>query len=171
LLKSIPSMFYVGVLLLILFYIYAVMGVFLFAENDPVHFGDLALSMLSLFRVVTLEDWTDVMYIQMFGSDRYAGYDGLNSGGEPTQPGAMPIFGALYFVSFVMIGTMVMQNLFMGVITSSMDEARKKREAKPRRSHIAETGEASVGDDLAALQHELEVLTAKISQLRKRVDD
>ncbi len=67
LLKSIPSMAYVSVLLLLLFYIYAVAAVFLFSANDPLHFGDLQTAMLSLFRVVTLEDWTDVMYTNMYG--------------------------------------------------------------------------------------------------------
>ena len=58
LLKSLPSMGYVCLLMFLLFYIYAVLGVILFGQNDPVHFGDLWLSLLSLFRVVTLEDWT-----------------------------------------------------------------------------------------------------------------
>ena len=80
LLKSIPSMAYVSILLLLLFYIYAVAGVFFFGENDPVHFGNLEISMLSLFRAVTLEDWTDLMYINMYGCDAY-GYDG-----NPTSP-------------------------------------------------------------------------------------
>ena len=53
-LKSLPSMFYVSILLFLLFYIYGVLGVMLFAGNDPVHFGNLGVSMLSLFRIVTL---------------------------------------------------------------------------------------------------------------------
>ncbi len=71
LLKSIPSMGYVSILLLLLFYIYAVAGVFFFGDNDPIHFHDLQTSMLSLFRVVTLEDWTDIMYINMYGTSSY----------------------------------------------------------------------------------------------------
>ena len=76
LLKSLPSMGYVSLLLGLHFYVYAVMGTFLFRGNDPGHFGDLGQSMLSLFRVVTLEDWTDVMLggawnsrLQCAGSD------------------------------------------------------------------------------------------------------
>ena len=99
-LKSLPSMGYVTILLFLLFYIYAVMGVMLFGKNDPVHFGDLWLSLLSLFRVVTLEDWTDVMYLQMFGSDVYQGYNQDYTG--PIEPKAMPITAVLYFVSFVL---------------------------------------------------------------------
>ena len=69
LLKSLPSMFYVSILLFLLFYVYGAMAVFLFGENDPIHFRNLQTSVLSLFRVVTLEDWTDVMYINMYGSN------------------------------------------------------------------------------------------------------
>ena len=75
LLKSIPSIGYVSLLLLLLFYVYAVAATLLFAGNDPVHFATLPLSMLSLFRAVTLEDWTDLMYINQHGCDAY-GYVG-----------------------------------------------------------------------------------------------
>jgi len=121
LLKSIPSMGYVSILLLLLFYIYAVAGVFFFGENDPTHFADLQTSMLSLFRVVTLEDWTDIMYINMYGCANY-GYDGTmdicvnsmaNAAGSVT-----------FFVSFVLIGTMIFLNLFIGVIMNGMDESK-----------------------------------------------
>ncbi len=49
LLRSLPSMGYVSILLLVLFYVYAVMGVFLFGQNDPVHFATLQAAFLSLF--------------------------------------------------------------------------------------------------------------------------
>ena len=78
LLKSIPSMGYVAILLFLVFYVYACAAVFIFGANDPVHFGHLPLAMLSLFRVVTGEDWTDVMYIAMYGCDQY-GYEGIHS--------------------------------------------------------------------------------------------
>jgi voltage-gated sodium channel len=67
LLKSIPSMGYIVALLFILFYIYACLGTFLFRGNDPIHFESLHLSLLSLFRVATLEDWTDIMYTAVYG--------------------------------------------------------------------------------------------------------
>jgi len=121
LLKSIPSMGYVSILLILLFYIYAVAGVFFFGENDPIHFADLQTSMLSLFRVVTLEDWTDIMYINMFGCENY-GYDGnmdLCTNSTANSAGSV-----IFFVSFVLIGTMIFLNLFIGVIMNGMDEAR-----------------------------------------------
>jgi voltage-gated sodium channel len=40
---------------------FAVLAMLLFANNDPFHFGYLHRAMLSLFRIVTFEDWTDIM--------------------------------------------------------------------------------------------------------------
>jgi voltage-gated sodium channel len=121
LLKSIPSMGYVSILLLLLFYIYAVAGVFFFGENDPMHFGDLQTSMLSLFRVVTLEDWTDIMYINMFGCENYGYGDNMDMCVSSVPQSALSI---TFFVSFVLIGTMIFLNLFIGVIMEGMDEAQ-----------------------------------------------
>ena len=123
LLKSIPSMGYVSILLLLLLYIYAVAGDFFFSENDPIHFENLQMSMLSLFRIVTLEDWTDIMYINMYGCENY-GYGGNESmctNSSPKKAGSV-----LFFVSFVLIGTMIMLNLFIGVIMTGMDEAKQE---------------------------------------------
>ncbi len=129
LLKSIPSMGYVSILLLLLFYIYAVAGVFFFGENDPIHFSDLQTSMLSLFRVVTLEDWTDIMYINMFGCENY-GYDGNMDICTSSIPNSA--LSVTFFVSFVLIGTMIFLNLFIGVIMNGMDEAKAEMALKDK---------------------------------------
>ena len=169
LLKSIPSLGYVGMLLGVLFYIYAVMGVFMFRSNDPVHFYDLSTSLLTLFRVVTLEDWTDVMYIQMYGSDAYPGYTDYAQAHLRVASHAMPLMGAAYFVSFVMLGTMIMLNLFIGVIINSMDEAQAEREAEERRKHIERDGEISLGDEVRLVEEELEKTARRLGELRRRI--
>jgi len=146
LLRSLPSMFYVSILLFLLFYIYGTMAVFLFAENDPIHFRNLQTSILSLFRVVTLEDWTDVMYINMYGSENY-GYSSNDLAKWTPISSSSPLGGALFFVSFVLIGTMIVLNLVIGVIMNSMDESnaemkikqeliRRKTSLKPFRTEI-----------------------------------
>ncbi len=151
LLRALPSMGYVVVLLMLLFYVYAVAGTFLFRENDPVHFGSLQLSLISLFRVLTLEDWTDVMYTQMYGCDQY-GYGAFEE--LCTTPVAMPVVAVAYFVSFVLLGTMIFLNLFIGIIVNSMDEMRKVRELEkaPRETPIEE--------DLSALERQLAEMQA-----------
>ena len=166
LLRCLPSMFYVTILLFMVFYIYAVAGTMLFGANDPVHFGGLWTSMLSLFRVVTLEDWTDVMYIQMFGSDVYEGYN-QSIEGHPVTPKAHPLLGAFYFVSFVLVGTMIMLNLVIGVIINGMDEAQK--EVADRRLHelLNRGGE---GEEQVAREARIAKLRQKVSELSEELD-
>jgi len=156
LLKSIPSMFYVSVLLMLMFYLYACAAVFLYGGNDPVHFENLQIAMLSLFRVVTLEDWTDVMYIQMYGCAGY-GYGDMME--LCTDSIARPITGALFFVSFVMLGTMVVMNLFIGVIMSSMEEAQGDRD-----DENAAPSESLQGE-LESLQKQLEEMQAHLGRV------
>jgi voltage-gated sodium channel len=160
LLKSAPGMVYVGLLLFLLFYMYAVSAVFLFGDNDPVHFGHLPIALLSLFRVVTGEDWTDVMYIQMNGCDKY-GYGGMEE--LCTNPHAYPVFGAFFFVTFMFVGAMVILNLFIGVIMNGMEEAKKEREILDALELDAgHTFEGDLGD---VKQHLLEVID-KIESLQ-----
>ncbi len=170
LLKSIPSLIYVGVLLNVLFYIYAVLGVFIFRGNDPVHFQDLMTALLTLFRVVTLEDWTDVMYIQMYGSDAYPGYENFAQAHLREASRALPVIGAAYFVSFVMMGTMIVLNLFIGVIIKSMDEAQAESEAGERRKHLEADGEISVGDEIRLIEEEVDKISRRLGELRRRDD-
>ena len=156
LLKSIPSMGYVSLLLILLFYLFAVTAVFIFGENDPVHFRNLQTAMLSLFRVVTLEDWTDVMYIQMYGCDNY-GYGGIED--QCTAPSAMPVIGAGFFVLFVLIGTMIVLNLFIGVIMNGMDEAQKEQ-------HIA----AQLSDGSGSVESDIHELLEQVKAMREQIE-
>ncbi|MEN8133162.1 MAG: ion transporter [Pseudomonadota bacterium] len=102
LMRSIPSMGNIILLMSIIFYIYAIAGFHLFQLNDPEHWGTLGLSLLTLFRVVTLEDWTDVMYTAM-----------------EAQPLAW-----VYFISFIFMGTFVIINLFIAVVLNNLEEAK-----------------------------------------------
>jgi voltage-gated sodium channel len=168
LLRSIPSMGYVGVLLFLLFYIYAAMAVFIYGDNDPVHFENLHLAMLSLFRVVTLEDWTDIMYINMYGCDQY-GYDGMEE--LCTNPSASPTGAALFFVSFVLIGTMVIMNLFIGVIMTSMEEAKQEANEDTALGRIQQRVEALQGTaGNTELLNEIRSLSGKVDELKSEVE-
>jgi voltage-gated sodium channel len=123
LLKSIPSMGYIAALLSILFYIYACLGTFLFRENDPVHFETLHLTLLSLFRVATLEDWTDIMYTAIYGCQKY-GYSGMAELCKSSE--AFPFLGWIYFVSFVLLATFIFLNLIIGVIINNMEDLKEE---------------------------------------------
>jgi voltage-gated sodium channel len=120
--KSIPSMGYVSLLMALLFYVYAIAGVLLFGKNDPVHFGNLSSSLLSLFQTVTLEGWVELMNIQLHGCDK-VGYEAFRElCTEPTRNYIAPLF----FISFILVGTFVLLNLFIGVILTGMEEARNE---------------------------------------------
>ncbi len=163
LLKSIPSMLYVSILLLLLFYVYAVAAVFMWGHNDPVHFGNLQISLVSLFRAVTLEDWTDLMYIQMYGCASY-GYDGMPE--MCTASSASPVGGALFFISFVLFGTMIILNLFIGVILSGMDEAQK--ESEDMLAAMRPEGLPSIDDELRSLEDQVVAIQDQIARVRRR---
>ncbi len=167
LLKSIPSMVYVAILLVLLFYVYSVAAVFLFGANDPVHFSNLPLAMLSLFRVVTGEDWTDLMYIAMYGCDNY-GYGGIEA--QCVAPNALPVFGAFFFVSFMLLGAMVILNLFIGVIMGGMDEARVENELMERQARAAAGLMPTMSDDVGKLVQKMSELQDELKQVQLRLD-
>ena len=123
LIKSMSSIGYVGALLILVFYMFAVLGMGFFGENDPVHMGELWISMLSLFRAATLEDWTDLMYIGMYGCENY-GYSGMEH--LCTKSEAHGLLAAVYWVVLVLIASMMILNLFIGVIASSMQDAQNE---------------------------------------------
>jgi voltage-gated sodium channel len=165
LLKSIPSMAYVSLLLIMLFYVYAVAATFMFSQNDPVHFETLPLSMLSLFRAVTLEDWTDLMYINMYGCANY-GYDGKEA--LCTASKAYPVGSPLLFCSLILFGAMIILNLFIGVIMSGMDAARKENERLEEERMREARGEAppTVTEELNGLKEKLDALQEHLDRIR-----
>ena len=173
LLKSIPSMFYVSVLLFLLFYVYAVAAVFLFGVNDPYHFGNLQNSLLSLFRAVTLEDWTDLMYIQMYGCDQYSSTVLIRDGVELTcdNPSGNWWLGMGFFVSFVLFGTMVILNLFIGVIMNGMDEATADAELLLEDRRLKERGENSptVENDIFELVKSINELNDRVGVIKRKL--
>jgi voltage-gated sodium channel len=146
LLKSIPSMGYVGLLLFILFYVYGVTAVFFFGKADPQHFGTLGDAALTLFGVITLEGWTALMYDLLRG----------DSGVSPVK-----VIG--FFVSFVLFGTMIMLNLFIGVIMNSMQEMQSDNAA-----HRLKT--KSTASELESMEKELEDIMIRLRAARQKIN-
>jgi voltage-gated sodium channel len=136
LLKSFSSMGYVGTLLLLLFYIYGVIGVFLFGKTDVQHFGGLGRAMMTLFQIVTLEGWVEIM-----------------RGLMPADGVSLPVVA--YFVSFILLGTMIMLNLFIGVIMNGMTEMQAEAAAaNPATGNLIklETENSALRDEIKLLK-------------------
>ena len=135
LIKTIPSMGYVALLLLIQFYIFAVIGSAEFGHIDPANFGSLGKTMMTFFQVVTLEGWVEI-------------YKGLGGGA----------FATAYFISFILLGTMIVLNLFIGVITSGFDEVKKEVEE----SSEAETEKLEA--DLVSMRRQLATVSKALDK-------
>lgn len=166
LLRSIPSLGYVGLLLLLHFYIYAVIGTFMFGDNDPIRFGSLHTTMLTLFQVLTLEGWNDILTTQYHGSD--VGYDEAwkalaSMDGRVSV--ARPIIAAGYFVSFILIGTMIMLNLFTGVIIRSMEEAHIEA-ADDKNRQAARLRGPSPQEHVQELSQQLHAIAQQLAELQ-----
>ena len=139
LVRSIPSMLHIVVLMSLMVYVYAIIGYQLFHEHDPEHWRNLGIALLSLFRVLTLEDWTDIMYKAME-------YHPLTW---------------MYFLSFVVFGTFVVINLFIAVVINNLDEAKQERLRQLEQAPTAD----SLLAELRATQQSLRRLE---EQLRRR---
>jgi Ca2+-binding EF-hand superfamily protein len=134
LLKGFKSIIYIGIILLLVFYMFAILGMILFEKNDPWHFGTLHLAMLTLFRASTLEDWTDIMYINMYGCMNY-GYnyeEGVENvmGCTKENSEGWGVVSALFFFVFIILGALVLLTLFIGVVTTSMEEATEEMKSE-----------------------------------------
>ncbi len=106
LLKAIPKMSYIALLMFIIFYIYAAIGSLFFSKINEQLWGDVSIAMLTLFRVATFEDWTDVMYETME---------------------IFPI-SWVYFVSFIFIAAFVFLNMMVGSILEVMTAEQNSEE-------------------------------------------
>ncbi len=164
LLKAIPSMIYVFVLLILHFYIYACAGTTLFGQNDPFHFGTLHISMLSLFRAVTLEDWADIMYVNMYGCDKVS-YEGSRL---CTTPQPQPFLAAMFFVSFIFTGAMIILNMLIGVIINGIEEVKEEQNHKD----IIKRKEAdhfTIQDEMFLIQQRLVDISSEFKNLNVRI--
>lgn len=104
LISALPRMGYVALLMFIIFYLYAVIGNLLFAQINPTLWGDLGVSLLTLFRVSTFEDWTDVMYETM---EVYS-------------------LSWIYYLTFIFFSAFVFLNMMIGIVVEVLDEEHKK---------------------------------------------
>lgn len=148
LLKSLSAMGYVGLLLAMLFYIYAVAGVHLFGAHDPKNFGSLPAAFLSLFQLVTLDNWSELFHA--------------------LTPFVSHIKVAVYFVSFIVFGTMIILNLFIGIIMNSMSEMHEEIAERDRLQLASDSGSASLEADFKALEAELKSTQQSLARLRRR---
>lgn len=102
--KSIPSMTNIFLLLSLLFFIFGIAGYNLFHSIDNQHWGTLPKSIITLFKILTLEGWVDIM--------------------TPVT-NVSPFYG-IFFVSFIMVGTFIIINIFVAIIIRKSEDAYRQ---------------------------------------------
>jgi voltage-gated sodium channel len=140
-LAAMPGMASIVMLMLLLFYVCAVMATKLFAEVLPDRFGTLGDSLMALFQLMTMEGWVqDIVFPVM-----------------EHKPWAW-----LFFIPFILIATFVVLNLFIGVIVDSISTLKEQREAVNTIEARAEAHAES-----AMILQELRALRAEVAALRR----
>ena len=103
LLSSVTRVFYVGLLLFIILYIYATIGSILFSTDIPERWGDVGVSMITLFQVLTMSSWEQVML--------------------PLQD--LYWWAWIYFFSFIIICGITMLNLLIAILVDVVINQKK----------------------------------------------
>ncbi len=132
LIKALPRMGYIVLLMFIIFYIYAAVGSFMFEHINTQLWGNISIAMLTLFRIATFEDWTDVMYETM---------------------GEYPL-SWIFYLSFIFLTAFVFLNMMIGVI---LDVMQREHEEYYRETGEGEAGEVHwIKEHTAAMEQRLE---------------
>ncbi len=154
--ESIPSILWTGLLLLIDFYVFAVLGTTLFGKEFPEWFGNIGRSFYTLFQVMTLESWS-------MGISRPV----------------MEVFSWAwaYFVPFVIVSAFIVMNVVVGIVVNTISEANdqinredsKKDSIDDKKSDISEPAIVSLSeeDKLNALKNELASIKEQIANMEK----
>ena len=129
LMSGFSSITFISIILLLFFYFFGIIAMILFSTNDPLHFGNLHITMIALFQCSTLDNWTDLLYINLYGCD-VIGYDEIPE--QCTNPKAAFITTSLYFIVFILMGALVLLTLFIGVVATSMEEATEEQKTQTK---------------------------------------
>jgi len=144
LLGSIPGLSSIALVLLLIYYVFAVIATKLFAEHFPQWFGSIGESLYSLFQIMTLESWSMGIVRPVMVEYPYAW---------------------IFFIIFILIATFTMLNLFIAIIVNAMQSftEQENRERKVALDETRDHIEADLHRELAALRSEI----AELRQLLK----
>ena len=138
LIKAMPQLAYVVLLMFIIFYIYAAIGSYIFGPINEVLWGNIAISMLTLFRIMTFEDWTDIQYETM---DVYP-------------------MSWIYYMTFIFFTAFAFLNMVIGIVVNVMEQEH----SKARQMKSKENNEPTMQD----LKAEIQTLTLMVKELSER---
>jgi len=135
-----------ALLFAMVFYVYGMVGWILFSDVDPAHWRNIGRALLTMFQLVTVEGWYEVQ-------DAALAY-------EP--------WAWVYFVSFVIISAFVLFNMVIGVVITSMEEARDHANTEVEAARRAELAASS--DPSIELVKRLDALQEAMTDLRAQLE-
>ena len=141
--RSIPPLGSIVVLTVLILFIYGMIGWTLFGQALPESWGTVTRSMLTLFILLTLENFPTYLEEAL----------------------TVTPWATVYFVSYVLVAAFVIFNLLIGIIISSMESARE-REALREAQESGVTGDAVAR--IHAIREALDALEADVHVLRDR---
>lgn len=136
--RSIPGMCWASLLLLVIYYIFSIIGVTLFGTEFPDWFGNIPKTMYTLFQVMTLESWS--MGISRPVMEEFS-------------------FAWAYFVPFVLVSSFIMMNVIVGIVVNAISETaeiKKKEELEKSDIDAIQKEILSVREHLDNLEKMLE---------------
>lgn len=146
--RTIPALISVLLLLAVWFYVYAIIGTFLFGSCNVVKFATLSDSVIALFECM-LGNWVEIMETIL----------------QSPECVVSPVFIYIYFISFYMVGGLIILNLIIGVIVSELQEGKILLERKMMRDSFAD----DVSDQVNASMSELEEQISNINSVFKKL--
>jgi voltage-gated sodium channel len=145
LLGSLPGLGSIAMVLLLIYYVFAVIATKLFGAAFPEWFGSIGASFYTLFQVMTLESWS--MGISRPVMEQFP-------------------FAWAFFVPFILIATFTMLNLFIAIIVNTMqtftDQEHAAERAEDKKAEQAE--QQMMHQQLADIKQELQTLRAELKQ-------
>lgn len=149
LVKALPQLGYVMLLMFIIFYIYAAVGSTLFENINPVLWGDITISMLTLFRIMTFEDWTDVMY--------------------ETQE--VYSLSWIFYLTFIFFTAFAFLNMVIGIVVNVMERENEKARAEKEAALLEEQiAQGHIEPTLHDVMKELRELKMQLSAQHSKRD-
>lgn len=141
---AIPGLGAISGVLLLFFYVSSVLATKLYGDLAPELFGSIGGSMFTLFQIMTLEGWADIVRDIM----------------EP-EP-----FAWLFFIPFILVATFTMLNLFIAIIVNAMqsdhDADQKAEMAAIQEASDAET--ATLTAEIARVRQDIAELKALVER-------
>lgn len=138
--QSVPGVVWTMLLLLIIYYVYAIMGIDLFGDRFPEYFGNIPSALFTLFQLTTMENWTEV---------------------ARTVIDVYPL-SWMYFIPFILAAAFIITNIVVGIIVNSMDECRKNVKKQD------EGKDYNLEHELKELQNQIAKVNSIIAEYEKK---